>query len=234
MRKIITALSLLLFSALAWGQSAGGDVGFPGRLTGTVRAPGSPIDETARAKFLNQEWAVGIVTFKNGAPGMKVPLIFDEFGEKLYYLQGNTTMEFNNPIASFQMLLVVKGDSTFVTFRNGFPPIHKNTGETFYQVLVDGKFQLLNCKAKTIGLYKDDVPEEQRKEDIKELLYAVFPDGQIMVIKKDKDYLYTLPKYGDTIKQVAEAKKLKLKQERISWSCLNISMHHKGVPDKQA
>jgi|GEM_PF-1115466 len=214
MRKIITALSLLLFTALAWGQSSGGDVGFPGRLTGTVRAPGSPADETVRAKFLNQEWSVGIVAFKNAAPTMNVPLIFDEFGEKLYYLQGNTTMEFNNPIASFKMLLVIKGDSTFVTFRNGFPPIHKNTGETFYQVMVDGKFQLLKCKAKTIALYKDEVPEEQRKEDIKELMYALLPDGQIVIIKKDKDYLYTLPKYGDAIKNIAESKKLKLKNEK--------------------
>lgn len=214
MRKIITALPLLLFTALAWSQSSGGDVGFPGRLTGTTRAPGSPIDETVRAKFLSQEWSAGIVTFKNGAPVMKVPLIFDEFGEKLYYLQGNTTMEFNNPIASFQMLLVVKGDSTFVPFRNGFPPIHKNTGETFYQVMVDGKFQLLKCKAKTIGLYKAEVPEEQRKEDIKELMYALLPYGQIVIIKKDKDYLYALPKYGDAIKNIAESKKLKLKNEK--------------------
>jgi hypothetical protein len=35
-----------------------------------------------------------------------------------------------------------------------------------------------------------------------------------VIIKKDKDYLYTLPKYGDAIKNIAESKKLKLKNEK--------------------
>ncbi len=214
MRKITAACSLLILTALAQGQGLGSDNRAAGRPVAMTRLPDIPDDETIRIKFLNQEWTPGIVTFKNGAPPMKVPLLFDEFGEKLYYLQGGTTMEFNNPIASFKVMLVIKGDSTYVTFRNGFPPIHKNTGETFYQLVVDGKFQLLRCKAKTIGLYKEEIPEEQRKEAIKELIYAVFPDGQIVIIKKDKDYLYTLPKYGDTIRQIAEAKKLKLKHEK--------------------
>lgn len=214
MRKITAAFSLLIITAFAQAQGLGSDARSAGRPVAMSRLPDIPDDETVRIKFLNQEWAPGKVTFKNGAPDMKVPLLFDEFGEKLYYLQGGTTMEFNNPIASFKILLLIKGDSTYVTFRNGFAPIHKNTGETFYQVVVDGKFQLLKCKAKTIALYKDEVPEEQRKESIKELMYAVFPDGQIVIIKKDKDYFYNLPKYGDTIRQLAESKKLKLKQEK--------------------
>lgn len=214
MRKITAALSLLLITVFAHGQGLGSDNRAVGRPVAMSRLPDIPDDETVRMKFLNQEWTPGVVNFKNGTPSMKVPLLFDEFGEKLYYLQDGTTMEFNHPIASFKMLLVIKGDSTFVTFRNAFPPIHKNTGETFYQVVVDGKFQLLKCKAKTISLYKEEVPEEQRKNDIKELIYAVFPDGQIVIIKKEKDYLYSLPKYGDTIKNMAESKKLKLKNEK--------------------
>jgi hypothetical protein len=208
----MAALSLLLITLFVQGQV--NNVQSPSRLMAVASVPGASVEETVRAKFLNQEWAPGLVVFRNGAPPMNVPIIFDEFGEKLYYLQGGTTMEFNHPVAAFSMLLIIKGDTTQVQFRNGYPPIHKNTGETFYQVLVGGKYQLLKCKAKTIGLYKDEVPEEKRQDNIKELMYAQFPDGQIVMIKKDKDYLYTLPGYGDTIKNMAEAKKIKLKNEK--------------------
>ena len=214
MRKVIAALSLLLIAAIARGQGIGSDTRSAGRPVAVSRLPDIPDDETVRAKFLDQEWVPGIVTFKNGAPAMKVPLLYDEFGEKLYYLQGNTTMEFNHPVSTFSMLLLIKGDSTYVTFRNAYPPIHKNTAETFYQVVVDGKFQLLKCKAKTIGLYKEVVPEEHRREQIREMTYALFPDGQMLEIRKDKDYLYALPEYGSLIKNITEPHNLKLKNEK--------------------
>ena len=213
MRKLMAAFSLLLITAFAYAQGMGSDTRYVGRPVAISQLPPVTEEENIRTKFLNQEWTPGIVTFKNGTPAMSVPLLFDEFGEKLYYLQGNTTMEFNQPIAKFSMLLLIKGDSTYITFRNSYPPIHKNTGETFYEVIADGKFQLLKCKAKTIGLYKEEAPEEQRKE-VKELMYALLPNGQMILVKKDKDYLYTIAEYGDTIKTIAESKKLKLKNEK--------------------
>lgn len=212
MRKIMAALLLLSITAVARGQQSFGSAA--GRPVAVGRLPDMAPDETVRSKFLNQEWTPAVVTFKNGAPAMKVPVLFDEFAEKVYYQEGPATMEFNHPIASISMLLLIKGDTTYVTFRNSYPPVHKNTGETFYEVLVDGKFQLLSCKAKTIGLYKENVPEDQRKDQIKEMIYAFFPDGQMVEIKKDKDYLYTLPKYGEVIKSMATSKKLKLKNEK--------------------
>ncbi|NII27148.1 hypothetical protein HB364_18820 [Pseudoflavitalea sp. X16] len=212
MRKIMAALFLLSIAALARGQQSFGSAA--GRPVAVGRLPDMVPDESVRTKFLNQEWTPAVVTFKNGAPAMKVPVLFDEFAEKAYYQEGTTTMEFNHPIASISMLLLIKGDTAYVTFRNSYPPVHKNTGETFYEVLVDGKFQLLSCKAKTIGLYKEDVPEDQRKDQIKEMIYAFFPDGQMVEIKKDKDYLYTLPKYGEVIKSMAASKKLKLKNDK--------------------
>lgn len=214
MRKMFAAWALLLITATVLGQGLGADARSAGRPIAIGRLPDVPESETVRAKFLSQEWSPGVVTFKNGAPSMAVPLLFDEFGEKLYYLQNNLTMEFNNPVASFTLMLIIKGDSGYITYKNGFPAIHKNSGETFYEVMVDGKYELLKCRAKTIGLYKEDVPEERRSNQIKEMLYALLPDGQIVEIKKDKDYLCALPKYGDTIKNITDAKKLKLKNEK--------------------
>lgn len=215
MRTIMAALFLLLLAALTRGQGFGSDTrSAAGRPVAVGRLPDVVPDESVRTKFLNQEWTPAMVTFKNGAPAMNVPILFDEFAEKVYYQQGTTTMEFNHPIASITLLLLIKGDSSYVTFRNAYPPIHKNTGETFYEVVVDGKFQLLKCKAKTIGLYKEDVPEDRRKDQIREMMYALLPGGQMIEIKKDKGYLYTIPQYGTLIKNMAESKKLKLKNEK--------------------
>lgn len=211
MRKIGAAIILLVMLHATQAQD---NANFPTRLTSVNKAPNTIADETTRQKWLNLEWTPGIVHFRNGVPAMKVPVLFDEFGEKLYYQQGSTTMEFNHPVASFNLLMIVKGDSGLVTYRNGYPPIHKNTTETFYQVVVDGKYQLLKCRAKTIGLYKEDVPEDHRKEQIKEMTYALLPNGQIVEIKKDKDYLYSLPEAGDKIRLVAEAKNLRLKNDK--------------------
>jgi hypothetical protein len=74
---------------------------------------------------------------------------------------------------------------------------------------------LLRCRAKTIYLYKEqNIPEDQRKYN-KELLYAYFPNKQIVLIRKDKEQLLTeVPQeYVAEIKSIIEQKKMKLKNE---------------------
>ncbi len=116
---------------VAQAQGTGSDTRSAGRPVAISRLPDMPDDETVRSKFLNQDWVPGLVIFRNGTPPMNVPLLFDEFGEKLYYLQGGTTMEFNHPVAAFNMLLVIKGDTTAVHFKNGYPPFIKTRAKHF-------------------------------------------------------------------------------------------------------
>ncbi len=169
--------------------------------------------ETVLSKFVEQKWSPTIVKFHNGSTLLS-QVIFDQYNNKLYYLQQGVIMEFGVPVKEFTISLIQGKDSVFLLFRNGYPAVERQTDETFYEVLVDGNLQLLRCKAKTIRLHKDvDVPEEKR--DYKsELFYAFLPDHRMVLVKKDKtDLMKQLPEYADKIAQLVEKNKLKLKNE---------------------
>src|SRR5688572_561330 len=98
-------------------------------------------------KFVKQEWTQGKVKFKSGRPDMEVKMIFDMHNDMPYYLLGTTIMEFVDPVSEFSMLVPYKKDSMMMIFRKDYPAIQANTEQTFYQLMVDGKIQLLKCRS---------------------------------------------------------------------------------------
>jgi hypothetical protein len=217
MRKCMILL-ILLCSYYSYSQNGG--LGAPSDLRNTrmiARSSLGPVieHENLRKKFINQQWSPGIVMFSNSPVRYPAQLIFDEFNNKLYFLKDEHIMEYTQPVKEFVMMLVQEGDSTYLTFRNAYPAVNKNTGETYYQVIVDGKYQLLKCTAKTNLLYKDEELPEEKRNPIKEMLYAVTPDNQIVEIKKDREYqLSKVSGYATTIQKVLEENKLKLNKEK--------------------
>lgn len=214
MSKSIALLAAVFTAFTAVGQVASEFQRSPQRLIAYNTLPGRENSEDVQQNFLNQVWRTGKVFFKNTPSTVEAPLIFDIYSNKLYFLKDSLILEFANPVRQFILPVAVNQDTVSLFFRSGFPTIHKNTDETFYEVLVDGTFQLLKCKAKTIALYKDeDVPEEKRDYS-KELLYAFLPNGKIILVKKDKDYLLKeMSEYGETVQKICSDKKLKLKNE---------------------
>jgi len=173
------------------------------------------VKDDIQGRFLRQEWTPSIVSFKNSTSSWRVPLLFDIYSNKLYFLENDQIMEFVDPVSEVTMIFTQMEDSIKIKFRAFYPPIDQNPAETFYQVLVDGSYQLLKCKAKSIYMYKEqDVPEAQRRYN-KELLYAYFPNKQMILIKKDKDQVLTqIPtEYLEQAKSIIASKKLKLKNE---------------------
>ena len=175
--------------------------------------PDDPKGEDVQKNFITQTWRKGTVHFRNTSDKLEAPLIFDLYSNKLYFLKDGVIMEFTEPIKQFT-ISIGKEESTSLLFRSYYPAIHKNTEETFYEVLIDGNFQLLKCKAKTIGLYKDlNLPEEERTYT-KELLYALLPNGYIVMVKKDKDFLLKeMADHAAAIQKICSDEKLKLKNE---------------------
>jgi hypothetical protein len=207
-------LIALLIMAHASGQSAGDFPRYTPRMLAYKTLPEDEKTEDVQRNFFQQNWRTGTVSFRNTPDKAVVPLLFDVYSNRLYFLSGNSILEFANPVKEFLIPVVAKQDTLQLLYRNGYPAIHKNIAETFYEVLVDGKFQLLRCKAKTIALYKDkDVPEEERDYS-KELLYALLPGEKIILVKKDKDYLLKeMPEHAGQIEQICVEEKLKLKNE---------------------
>lgn len=175
--------------------------------------PPVEVTDDLQRMFIKQQWSPGTVVMKTSGITRQLPLLFDVYSNQLYYQQGGQVMEFLDPVQQFTLGLVRKNDSIQLLFRSGYPPVQKNTEATFYEVLVDGRYQLLRCKAKTIYLQKDIVPEEERSYN-KELLYAALPHGKIVPIKKEKNFiLEQLPEQATTIKELIDRHKLKIKTE---------------------
>jgi hypothetical protein len=213
--RLIIIFSVIFCSALeSNGQVANEFQRSNSRMLAYKNLPGDEKDETVQMNFINQTWRNGTVYFRNTPNKLDAPILFDVYSNQLYFLKDSLIMEFAQPVKEFFISVVKKEDTVNLHFRSGYPLIHRNTDNTFYEVLVDGKFQLLKCKAKTIALYKDkDVPEEDR-DYAKELLYAFGPDGQIVLVKTDKDYiLKALPAYAVAIEKICSDRKLKLKNE---------------------
>ena len=216
MRTLLLCCLVILLTNNAQAQSNPGGFGSNSqRMIPMGNLGPSENKDDIQGRFFRQEWSPGVVSFRTSIDKWHVPLIFDIYSNKLYFLQDNQIMEFVDTVYEFTMTVGSKGDSTKVKFRCYYPPTTENTMETFYEVMVDGQFQLLRCRAKTIYLYKEqNIPEDQRRYN-KELLYAYFPNKQIVLIKKDKEQLLAqVPlDYAAQIKSIIETRKLKVKNE---------------------
>ena len=219
MRKQVLLIAILVFAiAQAHAQSVQPPTMANYRPPITIFGPNNP-DMTfigtadIQDQFTSRTWTAGTVKFKNGVKWENILLLFDVHSNKLYYMQDNVPMEFTFPIDEFVIGLIIAKDTMGLVYRSAYPAVNTNNTETFYQVLVDGKIQLLKCRAKNVGMYKDADQPEQKRFTEKEQLY-VFADGDMVKIKKDREEVTkALPKYARKIDQIIDDLRLKLKNE---------------------
>lgn len=97
-------------------------------------------------------------------------------------------------------------------FRSGYPPVDKNSSNQFYQVLSDGRLQLLKFIKKDIVERKDVMSGEVRKEFVLHEDYFAFSNGEIKRLKKDKEYIEDLMKdKEEKIREYQKEKKVNFK-----------------------
>ena len=211
MKPLFFLCIISLFGQQAQAQTMERQWPFRPIAVGTV--PPVEVSDDVQRLFIKQQWTPGVVVLQNNSMPRPLPLLFDVYSNQLYYQQGGVAMEFLDPVRQFSMRLLHKNDSVDLLFRRGYPPVQKNTETTFYEVLADGAYQLLRCRAKTIYLHKENIPEEDRTYN-KELLYAYAPGGKLVPIKKDAESLKkALPEKAAAIEQLVATHRLRLKQE---------------------
>ncbi|MGB8191306.1 MAG: hypothetical protein WCF67_05265 [Chitinophagaceae bacterium] len=165
-------------------------------------------------QFMQGQWTIGSVKFKNGQKRENVWLVFNVQENKVYFRENNMTMEFVYPVEEFIIGVVIGADTIGVLYRSNYPAAGVHNDETFYEVMVDGKVQLLRCKAKSVGLYKDVSTPEPKRVTEKEQFFAFLPNGKIVKLKKNKeDILSALPEYADRINKIVRDKGLRLKTD---------------------
>jgi hypothetical protein len=155
------------------------------------------------------DWKQGSVTFAQGSVLSGVELKFAIYGNQLYFRKGDEMLAFVMPVKEF-ILNTSKTQSRL--FRSYYPSISENTGKTFYEVMTDGKIQLLRHMDRGVKDHKSYNEPVKKKFVDKETWFVYLPDGTIHYLKKDKDALKALiPEKANDIEKIISDKKLKLK-----------------------
>lgn len=167
--------------------------------------------------LLQNDWTVGAVTMMDGRHFYGVPLLYNLYDNIVYFRRGEKDMcEFTDPVKEFVLRTLKGNDSATVMYRSGFPATGKNTVKTFYEVLADGKFQLLNFRSKVLVKMKGDYvrKDEYNKFDDKSQLYLYDTKLQkITRLDSFEDLTAALGTQADSVAGIMGKPKIKMKNE---------------------
>ena len=169
-------------------------------------------EEVEGSPYLYEEWRHGSVRFAQGSVLSGVELKFVLYGGQLLFRKGNEEFEFIQPVQEFT--LNMPGAVGGRIFRSYYPGVGTNDGKTFYEVMVDGKIQLLKFISRQVKEHKEyNEPVKKRFVD-KESWYTFLPNGSIHAINRDKSDLQKLmPAKSELIERIIAEKKLKLRKD---------------------
>ncbi|MBD1391889.1 hypothetical protein [Mucilaginibacter glaciei] len=145
--------------------------------------------------YLYNDWQPGYFTLTNGFTS-KEPLMlkFNMVKDMLSYKDPKTgvEMEFVQPVQEFT-LKVSQGDGAFMRrFKTGYINIEDSTPASFFELISDGKVQLIKrTKKELLETFVIGAPTKERKFIEKFNRYYLVIDGKPIPIKKDKKSILT-------------------------------------------
>lgn len=167
--------------------------------------------------LLTDDWSQGAVTMINGQHFYNVYLLFNIYDNILYFRRGEKEMcEFSIPVREFIFRYLKGNDSARALYRSGFPATGKNTENTFYEVLADGKFILLNFHSKVLVKVKGDYVRKDaynKFEDKSQLYLYDATHGKLTRLDTIDDLKAAVGAPADAAAQALGKTKIKLKNE---------------------
>lgn len=150
--------------------------------------------------YLFKDWMEGVVLFKSGRVVKQFKLRFDCARNRLMLQYGGASFAAESQVKEFILYTPKNKDS--MLFRKGFPAVDKNTEDTYYQVLVNGKAVLLRLFIKVLIEEKQLVNANNHSRLENEEYYYLLQDGAMTSLPKDKEELLKkLPAQPDQLKQ---------------------------------
>lgn len=167
--------------------------------------------------LLQNDWAEGAVTMADGRHFYNVLLLYNLYDNIIYFRRGEKEMcEFTDPVHEFVFRYLKGNDSATALYRSGYPAAGKNTASTFYEVLADGKYQLLNFRSKNMERVKGDYvrKDEYSKFIDKSQLYLYNTiDKKLTRLNKFEDMSAALGAQADSVARIMGKPTIKLKNE---------------------
>lgn len=179
-KYLIIVYTLFIFNQMAFAQLDANSLKLSmptGKSINETR-----IDNVKGDPNLFKEWAKGsVILVGENVRYPNLDLIYDQVKDKLYFKSGNEKLEFTKPVKEFK----ITSNNVSNIYRAGFPPIDKNTENTLYQVLTDGRIKLLKQVKKDIITTKgyNEVTEMRYDSKVK---YFVLDGASFYEIKPNK------------------------------------------------
>ena len=166
--------------------------------------------------LLQNDWAEGAVVMADGRNFYGVSLLYNLYEDILYFKRDKEMCEFTDPVKQFMFRYIKGNDSATAVYRSGFPAIGRNTERSFYEVLADGKYQLLNHRYKTLVKVKGDYVrknEYNKFEDKTQLYLYNSEDKKITRLDNFTDMSAALGAQADSVAGIMGKSKIKMKNE---------------------
>lgn len=166
--------------------------------------------------LLQNDWAEGAVLMSDGRNFYGVSLLYNLYDDILYFKRDKEMCEFTDPVLQFMFRYVEGNDSVTALYRSGFPATGKNTERSFYEVLADGKYQLLNHRYKTLVKVKGDYvrkDEYNKFEDKTQLYLYNTEDKKITRLNNFTDLSTALGVQAGALAGIMGKSKIKMKNE---------------------
>lgn len=181
-------------------------------------ADGNPVFEKSYidvqgSPYLQEEWAIGNVELKNGKSYKGVALKYDQVKDVLLFRNEKNEMNtFAQPVQSFT--ITNRKDNQPLLFRNGFTPVKNGNENSFYQVLADGKIQLLVRKVKKVREDKAYGSATTVRTIEEYTTYFIAKNGEPVIIKKnEKAVLEALGGNSTALEAYIRSNKLNVKND---------------------
>jgi hypothetical protein len=172
-------------------------------------------EDVSGSSFFLPEWKYGQLRLTNGTGYDHIRLRLNLQTQEVHFM-GRNGVEMVLPKGFIRELVLL--DSTIpdspssYSFRNGFPAIDNQDGSNFYQVLADGRLDLLRSTRKIVSMEKNSISGEERKEIREYTDYYLFTGGMMKKLRKDKTFILgVVGDKKDKVEAYAAAGKLNFK-----------------------
>jgi len=173
-------------------------------VQGQIDIPNKDINgELYGNPYIIKDWSDGLVKFTSGRVVNQFRLRFDCVRNQLVLQFQGSTFAAESKVKEFVMYTGSGKKKDSLVFRKGYPAIDKGNENTYYQVLLEGKTQLLRLIAKNVVEEKELISSTRARGRLEEEeKYYLLKDGSMILLPPDRtQILNALPAQATALAQ---------------------------------
>jgi len=195
-----------------------------GRLMNMEDISGRPLlkkdnPDVTGSPFLNPDWVLAKLLLSKGKEIGPLPVKLNIESNELYFRDsgGKEMIAVEGIVKRVDCINYYSKDSIRYVFKSGYPDIDKQTKNYYYQVLTEGKIELLAKKSRYISVIKDGFTGETTKEFVEGgTVFYLYANNTIQLFRPDKNFINSL---------------LKDKEQLINIFINSNNINYKKIPD---